>query len=249
MQMCKGITQVPATGILGITQVLATEILGITQVPATEMLGIIRAKEMIIKEGENFPEAINLTVKSYKIGGNLLAIRSTLKGSITDNYNYPELADKEFVLDVDALMSGKDLQLPKNHYTLALSSEWLLLPDAKELQKLNFKEITVGGCTVPNVGRTVPNVGRTVLNTGRNVIATEYKRKTSEEIFFTAVPSGAGSDSKSIKASGNMLIMKYSIGTGKVETNWDSVQKEFRFFFPRSLEIALGYLTSSQPQL
>ena len=139
-------------------------------------------------------------------------------------------------------MSGKDLQLPKNHYTLALSSEWLLLPDAKELQKLNFKEITVGG-------RTVPNVGRTVLNTGRNVIATEYKRKTSEEFFFTAVLSGAGSDSKSINAADNPLIMKYSAGTGKVETNWDSVPPKMRFFFPRSLDIALGYFTTSQPQL
>jgi hypothetical protein len=173
------------------------------------------------------------------------------------------LADKEFVLDTDALMSGKDLQLPKNHYTLTLSSEWLLLPDAKELQKLNSKEITAGGYTVLNAGRTVLDAGRTVLDTGRTVLdagrtvldagrtvlATEYKRKTPEEFFFTAVPSGAGSDSKSINASGNMLIMKYSVGTGKVETNWDSVPKEFRFFFPRSLEIALGYLISSQPQL
>ncbi|HNY06109.1 MAG TPA: hypothetical protein PKL23_06650 [Candidatus Egerieousia sp.] len=204
---------------------------------------------MIIKEGGKFPEAINLTVKSYKIGENLLAIRSALKGSVTDNYNYPELADKEFVLDADALTSGKDLQLPKNHYTLTLSSEWLLLPDTKELQKLNFKEIAVGGRTVLNTDRTAINVGRTVLNTGRTALAIEYKRKTSEEFFFTAVPSGAGSDSKSINTAGNMLIMKYSVGTGKVETNWDSVSKEFRFFFPSSLEIALGYLTSSQPQL
>ncbi|MFA6879870.1 MAG: hypothetical protein WCQ81_06265, partial [Bacteroidales bacterium] len=105
---------------------------------------------------------------------------------MTDNYNYPELADKEFVLDTDALMSGKDLKLPKNHYTLTLSSEWLMLPTADELQKLNSKQITAGG--------------RDVLNAGRTVLATEYKRKTSEEFFFTAVLSGAGSDSKSINA-------------------------------------------------
>ncbi|MDD2241570.1 MAG: hypothetical protein PHI08_00530 [Bacteroidales bacterium] len=190
---------------------------------------------MIIKEGEKFPEALNLTVKSYKIGENLLAIRSALKGNVTDNYNYPELADKEFVLDTDALMSGKDLKLPKNHYTLTLSSEWLMLPTADELQKLNSKQITAGG--------------RTVLNAGRTVLATEYKRKTSEEFFFTAVLSGAGSDSKSINAADNPLIMKYSAGTGKVETNWDSIPPKMRFFFPRSLDIALGYLTTSQPQL
>ena len=197
---------------------------------------------MIIKEGEKFPEAINLTVKSYKIGENLLAIRSALKGNITDNYNYPELADKEFVLDADALMSGKDLQLPKNHYTLTLSSEWLVLPAADELQKLNSKEITAGGCDILNTGRDV-------LNAGCVVLATEYKRRTYEEFFFTAVLSGAGSDSKSINAADNPLIMKYSAGTGKVETNWDSVPPKMRFFFPRSLDIALGYFTTSQPQL
>ncbi|MCI1719994.1 MAG: hypothetical protein LKM37_03085 [Bacteroidales bacterium] len=187
---------------------------------------------MIIKEGEKFPEAINLTVKSYKIGENLLAIRSALKGSITDNYNYPELAEKEFVLDADALMSGKDLQLPKNRYILTLSSQWLLLPSSDELQKLNSKEIT--------------KEERTVSHT---VFATEYKRKTSEEFFFTAVFSGVDSDLKSVNSAGNILIMKYSAGTGKVETNWDSIPEKFRFFFPRSLEIALGYLTTSRPQI
>lgn len=125
-------------------------------------------------------------------------------------------------------MAGKDLQLPKNHYALTLSSEWLLLPDAEELQKLNSKEITAAG---------------------HSVFVTEYKRKTSEEFFFTAVLSGVDSDSKSVNSAGNILIMKYSAGTGKVETNWDSVPEEFRFFFPRSLEIALGYLTTSRSQL
>ena len=204
---------------------------------------------MIIKEGEKFPEALNLTVKSYKIGENLLAIRSALKGNVTDNYNYPELADKEFVLDTDALMSGKDLKLPKNHYTLTLSSEWLMLPTADELQKLNSKQITAGGRDVLNASRTVLNAGSDVLNTSRDVLATEYRRKTSEEFFFTAVLSGASSDSKSINAGDNPLIMKYSAGTGKVETNWDSIPPKMRFFFPRSLDIALGYLTTSQPQL
>jgi hypothetical protein len=163
---------------------------------------------MIIKEGEKFPEAINLTVKSYKIGENLLAIRSALKGSITDNYNYPELAEKEFVLDADALMSGKDLQLPKNRYILTLSSQWLLLPSSDELQKLNSKEFTTEESAVSHTGH---NVSHTVL-------ATEYKRKTSEEFFFTAVFSGVDSDSKSVNSAGNILIMKYSAGTGKVET-------------------------------
>lgn len=183
---------------------------------------------MIIKEGEKFPEAINLTVKSYKIGESLLAIRSTLKGSVPENYKYPELADKEFILDADALLSGKDLQMPKNHYTLTLSSEWLMLPAAGELQKLKSEEFTVEGHTV---------------------FATEYKRKTSEEFFLTAVPSAAGSDVQSISAASHMLIMKYSAGTGKVETNWDFISEDFRYFFPRSLEIALGYLTVSRSQL